>query len=316
MRFKNSNSFDEYIKKRAEEERTAMPQHVREKIEMTMAELPERWEDAGSNAIMSKDTKRRINTPFSMSMRRVAAAAACLAFLTLFFLPNVSVNYAEAMEKIPVIGKIIKVVTIRNYFYSDDSHEIDINVPEIKDESGEAAEHVNKDVDQLTSRLMDQFYKEIKITGGNGSLSVEYETVTDSESWFTLKLTVRETAGSSDRYFKYYHIDKRSGQIVRLGDMFADESYQKIITEEIKTQMKERMEKDKAAVYWLEKDEFGGEFAGINESHNFYWNKNGNLVIAFDKYEVGPGSSGEPEFVIERDLIENILKPEYSAIVS
>ena len=307
MRFKNSDSFDEYLKKRAEAEQIVIPSAVREKIELALAKLPE----------TEKDTKRKdAKLHVSLPLRRFAAAAACLVFLTLFLLPNISVNYAEAMEKIPVIGKIVKVVTIRNYFYSDENHKMDIKVPEIKEDGSEASVHINKDVDQMTSELMEQFYKDIEIAGGHGSLSVEYETVTDTESWFTLKLSVEETVGSSGKYFRYYHIDKRSGSIVQLGDMFTGESYQKILTEEIKKQMKERMEEDKTVVYWAEKDEFGIEFVKISGDRNFYWNKDGNLVIAFDKYEVGPGSSGEPEFVIEWDLIENILKPEYSAIVS
>lgn len=297
MKFENSKAFDKYLKKRAEEEQFSMPQSVKVKIENAMAELPER----------EKEEKRSL----SLSLRRITAAAASLAFLTLFLLPNVSVTYGEAMEKLPVIGKLVEVVTIRNYFYSGKSQEMDIKVPEIKDENSEAAGHVNEDVERLTSELVEQFYKELEVTGGYGSVSVEYETVTDTEDWFTLKLEVNETAGSSNRYFRYYHIDKRTGQIVKLGDMFVDESYQNIIMAEIKRQMKERMEKDENVVYWIEKDDFGKEFAEISKDHNFYWDKDGNLVIVFDKYEVGPGSSGEPEFVIKHEAIEDILKPEY-----
>ncbi len=297
MKFENSKDFDEYLKKRAEEEPFSAPQSFKTKIENAMAELPEK----------EKEEKRRLSFP----VRRLTVAAASMAFLTLFLLPNISVTYGEAMEKLPVVGKLVKVVTIRNYFYSDENHEMDIKVPEIKDESSEAAGHVNENVDRFTSELVKQFYKELETAGGHGSVSVEYETVTDTEDWFTLKLEVSETAGSSNRYFRYYHIDKRTGQIVKLGDMFVDESYQEIITEEIKRQMKERMKKDENVVYWIEKDDFGKEFAEIGEDHNFYWDKDGNLVITFDKYEVGPGSSGEPEFVIKYKLFKEILKPQY-----
>ena len=41
------------------------------------------------------------------------------------------------------------------------------------------------------------------------------------------------------------------------------------------------------------------------------WDKDGNLVIVFDKYEVAPGGMGTPEFVIEKGSISDILKPEY-----
>ena len=41
MRFKNSDSFDEYLKKRAEAEQIVIPSAVREKIELALAKLPE-----------------------------------------------------------------------------------------------------------------------------------------------------------------------------------------------------------------------------------------------------------------------------------
>ena len=49
MRFKNSDSFDEYLKKRAEAEQIVIPSAVREKIELALAKLPE----------TEKDTKRK-----------------------------------------------------------------------------------------------------------------------------------------------------------------------------------------------------------------------------------------------------------------
>ena len=34
----------------------------------------------------------------------------------------------------------------------------------------------------------------------------------------------------------------------------------------------------------------------------------GNIVIVFDKYEVGPGSSGAPEFEINKEIYEKYMK--------
>ena len=75
--------------------------------------------------------------------------------------------------------------------------------------------------------------------------------------------------------------------------------------------MKEIMAKDGNKVYWVENAEIGQDFVSLDDKHNFYWDKDGNLVIVFDKYEVAPGSMGTPEFVIEKGPISDILKPEY-----
>ena len=49
-------------------------------------------------------------------------------------------------------------------------------------------------------------------------------------------------------------------------------------------------------------------FQGITEQTNFYFNEKDELVIAFDEYEVAPGSMGAPEFVIPQEVTAAILK--------
>ena len=49
-------------------------------------------------------------------------------------------------------------------------------------------------------------------------------------------------------------------------------------------------------------------FSKIDNNQNFYFSENGNIVIVFDKYEVGPGSSGAPEFEIDKSIYERYLK--------
>lgn len=296
------NDFDKYIRNKVAEEESTIPSSVKCQIEQTLADLPE---------------KKRI-VKYNRVFYRYVAAAACVVFVTLFLLPNVSVAYAKALEQIPVIGDIVRVVTIRNYFYSDDRHEMDIDVPHIESENNEAADFINKDVSELTTTLVNQFYKDLEIAGNNGygSIHVDYEAITNTERWFTLKLSVSELAASSNNYFEFYHIDKYSGKIVELGDLFTTDRYSDILTEEIKKQMQERMDADENVRYWINDSEIGEEFADVDADHNFYWNENGDLVIVFDKYEVAPGSMGTPEFAIDKAVIKDILKAEFTNVVS
>ena len=222
-------------------------------------------------------------------------------------LPNVSKAYADTICKIPIIGDIVNVVTIRNYKYSDKTHEMNIDVPKIVD-GGTTSNYINKDVKELTDILVNQFYEDIKIKEGHKSVNVSYKTVTDNKNWFTLKLEVQEILASSNIYYKYYHIDKNKGKVVYLEDLFSDKKCLDDITKEIKRQMKEEMKKDSGVKYWIEDAELGDEFTEIDGKHNFYFNKTGDLVIPFDKYEVAPGYMGCPEFTIKGDILKNILK--------
>lgn len=295
------NDFDKYIKSKVAKEQTDIPDSVKKRIEQTLADLPEK-----------KPVIKQIRI-----LPRIAASAACFVFIILFLLPNVSVTYAQALEPIPVIGDIVRVVTIRNYFYSDDKHEMDIDVPKIEGDN-DAAENINQDITQLTETLVQEFYEEVELIGdeGHSSIYLDYETVTNTDTWFTLKIRVHVAAGSSNTYYKFYHIDKRTNEIVKLGDLANDNSFYDVLVEEIKRQMKAQMETDSSIVYWLEESIIGKDCVSLTENHNFYWNDNGDLVIIFDKYEVCPGAMGTPEFVIDKGVFRDILKSEYKDAIS
>lgn len=296
------NDFDKYIKSEVAKEQTDIPDSVKNRIEQTLVDLPEK-----------KPVKKQIRI-----LPRIAASAACFVFIILFLLPNVSVTYAQALEQLPVIGDLVRVVTIRNYYYDDNHWKMDINIPQIESEDSKSVDYINKDVSELTTALINRFYEDLEINGnkGYGSLNVDYEVVTNTDSWFTLKLTVCQTAASSNTYFKFYHIDKNQGKIVELGDLFNTDKFSDSLVAEIKKQMQEQMANDENISYWINTSGIGEEFATVGADHNFYWNENGDLVIIFDKYEVGPGSMGTPEFVIDKGVIRDILKSEFKDVIS
>lgn len=296
------NDFDKYIKSEVAKEQTDIPDSVKNRIEQTLVDLPEK-----------KPVKKQIRI-----LPRIAASAACFVFIILFLLPNVSVTYAQALEQLPVIGDLVRVVTIRNYYYDDNHWKMDINIPQIESEDSKSVDYINKDVSELTTALINRFYEDLEINGnkGYGSLNVDYEVVTNTDSWFTLKLTVCQTAASSNTYFKFYHIDKNQGKIVELGDLFNTDKFSDSLVAEIKKQMQEQMANDENISYWINNSGIGEEFATVSADDNFYWNENGDLVIIFDKYEVGPGSMGTPEFVIDKGVIRDLLKSEFKDVIS
>lgn len=295
------NDFDKKLKEKAAEEQTEIPDSVKNKIEHALADLPDKE---------TKSAPKRV-------LPRIAAAAACFIFTVFFLLPNVSVTYAHALEQIPGIGDIVRVITIRNYFYSDEYHELDVDVPQVENGDSEAFNLINKDIGELTDALVKQFYADLEDIGDNGhsSVYVDYQTVTNTDNWFTLKIRVTEAAGSGNTYFKYYHVNKQTASIVRLGDMAADNRFFETIEHEIQKQMKTEMEKDGDLTYWTEDSVIGKDLHSVSPEHNFYWDKDGDLVIPFDKYEVAPGYMGTPEFTIPKELLRDVIKSEYVNII-
>ncbi len=238
---------------------------------------------------------------------KVAMAMLVLAFI---LLPNISPEISYAMQELPIIGGIVKVVTIRNYLDKDGNSELDVEIPNIKNSDNSQSksnETVNEEVNKLTQKIIDTFYAE-KNLDNHSLIKVESDVIENNEDWFTLRLRISETAGSSELQYKYYHIDKNTDKIVNLSDLFANKDYRDVISQEIKKQMISRMEEDEGIIYWLDEEEEEWNFRTIKENQNFYFSEDGNIVIVFDKYEVGPGSIGAPEFEINKQLYKKYLK--------
>ena len=292
--------FDKKLRALALSDNLQVPDSVKMSIDKTLEGLP--------------DKEKRHFKGYAM---RTVLAATCAVFILLFVMPNVSPAYAEALKDVPIIGDIVKVFTIRDDEYSDDYHELKANVPLIEDKENEAAaELINKDIAELTDRIISEFYKELEAVGDNGhsSVYIDYEIMRDTKRWFSLKLSVCQAAGSGNIYYRYYHIDRESGEYVKLSDMFKDDSYRQVLAEEIRSQMRERMTGDSQKVYWIDGNGIGYEFTILDADQEFFFDDDGNLVIVFDKYEVTPGYMGCPEFTIPKEVYSNLLKDEFRDI--
>ena len=285
---------DRKIKKIARDEDIKAPDKYLKSVEQTLNDL--------------KNNEEKIK-PIWSNIRKFNYAIA-MEMLMFVLLTNVSPKFAYAMQELPIIGDIVKVITIRNYFDKDGNSEIEMEIPNIKNDNNSQSqtnENVNEDVNQLTQNILDKFYAEMN-SENHLSIKVESDVIQNNKYWFTLKLTISEVAASSDLKYKYYNIDKRTDEIVKLSDLFDDENYKKAISEEIKKQMVSRMEKDKDVVYWIDEENEEWNFNMIEDNQNFYLSNKGNIVIVFDKYEVGPGSTGTPEFEINKQIYEKYLK--------
>lgn len=264
-------------------------------------EIPEDGADNMKEAIQRAKLEKRKNLYKRFKTFGISVAAAAAIFVAV---PNISPTAAMAMEKIPVIGSIVKVVTIRNYDFKDDYHDAKAEIPKVEGE-GKDIESLNDDIDYYISSIIETFQKEVEENGQSyKALDVSYDTVTDTPDWFTLKITVLETQASSYQHYKYYNIDKQTGNIVNLSDLFSDKpDYKEVISENIKQQMKEQMENDDSLVYWVDTEIEEDNFKTISDNQNFYINSDGNIVIAFDGYEVAPGYMGTPEFIIPNGIL-------------
>ena len=73
---------------------------------------------------------------------------------------------------------------------------------------------------------------------------------------------------------------------------------------QIKEQMLQRMAEDENQIYFINSDMPETDFKQIAADQSFYINQQGQLVIAFDEYEVAPGSMGAPQFIVDMTALQ------------
>ena len=277
--------------------------------------VPEQMVDMIKEAVEGKNKVRRFRIPIT-----VAAAV-----MILILLPNTGADIAYAMGNIPVVGKLFQAVTFRDYQYESERFSADVEVPQIVVEDieeeaqnpsedtqklQETVEQINFSIDEVTNQLIEEFKESAELGESYGGLEIHHETVTNNEHYFTLKLSIFQAAGSGSESYKFYTIDKQSGQQIHLGDLFQEGSgYNELMSENIRNQMRKLMAEDEMNSYWVDNTDIPDlNWKGLNEDQNFYFDENGNIVIVFDEYEVAPGYMGAQEFTVERDVFEKMLK--------
>lgn len=277
--------FDKRLKERAKQEPFPLPETYAGKVRNTCAALKE---------TTMKDTKQK------RSCRALLGVAAALAVFVA--IPNVSPSAAAAMSDIPVLGAVVRVVTFRDYQYDDGHNTADVQVPELGGSS--AADAVNDQVQAFTDQLIAQFQADFEATGeGYQGLDITSSVVTDSDTWFTLRIDATKVKASGYDFTRFYHIDKATGEIVTLSDLFRPGAdYVSALSAEVLRQMEEQMAADASLSYLTD------EFTAIDPEQSFYWNADGDLVLVFDEYTVAAGYMGMVEFTIPRDVYSALLK--------
>lgn len=254
------------------------------------------------------------------SIAKFAAAAAVVVVGIFIILPNTSGTIAHAMEQIPILGQLVKVVTFRDYEYEGERNMADIEVPEIKPEEqledgtlqetiDRTAAEINAEIQAITDDLIAEFEKNLDEEMGYQDVVVKSEVLATTPDYFTLKLICYQGAGSGYQWNYYYTIDLNTGERLQLKDIFKEGAdYITPISENIKLQMQERMDADENVYYWLNDEIEEWNFKAITDETSFYLNEKDNVVIGFNEGDVAPMYMGTVEFEIPAEVLEGIRK--------
>lgn len=308
------------------------------KEEYLNKEMSENQINAMKTAIekAKKDSEKSHNV---VVFQRVMATAAAL-LMAFIILPNTSGTVAYAMSQIPVFGRLVEVVTFRDYQYEDERNSANVEVPQLavaeeeiseetvvtKGVAGEALieedavkekkenlqksmEEINAEIRAITEPFIEEFKTNLENEEGYQDLIVESEVINSTSEYFTLKLICYIGSGSGAEWNYYYTINLNNGERLLLKDIFMEGAdYVTPISENIKEQMEEQMAADEMVYYWLHDEMEEWNFKQIKEEQSFYINENGEVVISFNEGDVAPMYMGVVEFVIPQEVIGDIRK--------
>ena len=215
----------------------------------------------------------------------------------------ISINTELEENEIKVETEIIKP--------NIDGAEIDIKIPVIKGlKDSQYQEELNHLIKTHTEENIKKFEEDVE---GLKKLDIEWKPQMivgyDVKSCEDILSIVVDTYiftggahGSSRR--DYYNIDIDKNQTIQLSDLFKDGSdFKSIINDQINNEINRQI-KDEAKSYFTDDE----KFVTIDDSHDFYIDKDGNIVITFQPYDITPWYMGHPEFKIPNKSIAHILK--------
>ena len=262
-----------------------------------------------------------------------------MTVLLCLFLFNCMPEMTQALEAVPGVGTVIRLADVHTYQlgWGDTSFTAKLPVLEgagaLSPGSEPSADQPSEDqlpADQMPSdpsdgaddmnRLMEAYIAEARETflwyvareyQGYVASDTDYEVLRDDDEMLSLCFYTTVNVGGSGEYSRCFTLDKWTGQVLSLSDLFAEGSdYIGAISADILRQMTEQVQAGVADYFipggiWSE-DEC---FQSIDADQNFYLDEENRLVILFDEYEVAPGSMGMPRFLIDGQAISGILAP-------
>ena len=191
-----------------------------------------------------------------------------------------------------------------------------INIPIIMIDNKDISKNINDEITNSIMKFFNDSQKQAKEY--NDALpevenkfvaNVDFDVKKNSDNILSILIKYYKYAGGAHGYYENvaYNIDIRNGKFLTLDDLFKEDiDYKNVINEEIRIQIEELIKSD-------EQNKGVYEFKSIEDKQKFYI-QDDNLVVYFDLYDIAPYAAGIPEFMINVNKIDHILKSEYEEV--
>ena len=235
--------------------------------------------------------------------------AACVAF---FVLLNVSAPFAAAVEKVPVLGAVARLITFRQWDSENSSSTIHGEQPAVEGTGNQSFEStVNARITEKMTALDEEAkayateYRENWLAMGNDEAefvplryTFDYETFYTSDTTLSFLIRRQETitTDTEDTYTSlyYYNLDIATGRDLTLTDLLGAD-WKTLVAQQVDAQIRASGDARKLSYYqefWVDKN------VPYDDTQKFYLNTDGAVTVVFDEGYVAPFEDGPQRFVI------------------
>jgi hypothetical protein len=265
--------------------------------------IPPQLEDTVEQAIQrGQHRKRRKIWP------RAAATAASICLL-LVAVGRVNPTMATALSNVPVLGALYRVFTYSHSEEQQPTYHANIRIPHVDGDAVPGDEPWVQSINETISRTMEEeyriskeraeeYYQAFVETGGDPAdfmpldIYIDYQVKHSSEKYLSFVVFKLDTMASAYQQSYYYNFDVESGKPITLETLMG-ENWKTQVADQVRQQLAAFSEEQKQMLFPEVQVE------DCLTAEQFYLNAQGQVVVVFNKYQLGAGALGMLEFPLD-----------------
>ena len=190
-----------------------------------------------------------------------------------------------------------KLQLLKEKHYETESTIVTVKIPHVVNVKDDK---VKKVINKLITQAIDDFTNEFKEF--DKEPNTEHKLIADItfQNYYSddkiISFSINATQIMADSYLqkKFYTVDLKTGEVYNI-EHFLGSDYQNIVKKSVQQQIAENKEKYPNLMYF---DEAVNNLKITNEQP-FYINKDNQVVVVFNQFEIAPGYMSLPEFIIK-----------------
>ena len=190
-----------------------------------------------------------------------------------------------------------KLQLLKEKHYETEGTIVTVKIPHVVNVKDDK---VKKVINKLITQAIDDFTNEFKEF--DKEPNTEHKLIADItfQNYYSddkiISFSINATQIMADSYLqkKFYTVDLKTGEVYNI-EHFLGSDYQNIVKKSVQQQIAENKEKYPNLMYF---DEAVNNLKITNEQP-FYINKDNQVVVVFNRFEIAPGYMSLPEFIIK-----------------